>query len=422
MKDSSEELEIRDVFGDIRSTVQRSPTKKAWGQLCELLDKIDDAVLEDELLPYLRDHLSRWPRLKRPTPDRWWRRVARGEHEPRAALAGWRLMWGNMSEDDDDEREDSDFSIFTVLATCAIHPQLRSFLLSDGAEWHHNGGDVARFDAASGKLDALLLSNTSYHGEPYDSAYSPDGRLVAFAPVEEMRHGAVHVWGDHSLLWREDLSRPDEDDEGDEDDLDDSFETVLLAFSHDSARLAYMSTMRGFARIVDSETGALRAEITGIQDAAAIALHPTLDLIAVGDAAGVTLHNAAGPVTHHALPHPAHKLLFSRSGDQLAIAGAQLTVLDAAPAALTPHAAHPLFAGDDTQLWGGSWALAALPGGGFRAAVIDAATDGVCVVDSRSPAPVLLSEPGQLPESIAITHDGAHLLCGHVARVWLWTL
>jgi hypothetical protein len=97
-------------------------------------------------------------------------------------------------------------------------------------------------------------------------------------------------------------------------------------------------------------------------------------------------------------------------------------VLDAAPASLTPHATHPLFAGDDTQLWGGSWALAALPGGGFRAAVIDAATDGVCVVDSRSPAPTLLSEPGQLPESIAITHDGAHLLCGHVARVWLWTL
>jgi WD40 repeat protein len=424
MKDVSADLQINDVFGDIRSALQQEPSRAAWGQLCTLLDKIDDAVLEDELLPYLRDHLRRWPHIERPMPDRWWQQLTDEGKEPRAQLSGWRLLWANM---DDEEQEESGFDMFTALATCAIHPQLRTFLLGDAAEWHHNGGDIGRFDATTGRLETLLLSNNDYHGEPYDSAYSPDGQLVAFAPVEEMRHGAVHLWDETRARWIHSLSEHRNDEDELEDELEDGFEQVLLSFSHDSARLAYISSLHGIARIVDAKTGVIRAEFTDIHEPAAIALHPTRDLIAVlsrgehGDTIGLLGEDTES--SHTPIAPLAHKLLFSRDGATLAAAGQHLTTLALRDDALLQLHSIPLREpGSDEASWAPAIAIAALPHGGFRAVSVDPSGDGVCIADTLGSDLLTLSEPGQDPESVAITHDGQHILCGHVARVWLWSL
>jgi hypothetical protein len=325
MKDDGAEL--TQLFGDIRSAVQQKPTKKAWHHLCGLLDKLDDAVLEDELLPYLRAHLSQWPHIKRPMPASWWRRVARGEHEPRAVLAGWMLLWGDMGGGD--EREDSGFSMYTALCCCAIHPNLESFVLADAAEWHHNGGDIGRFRMATGKLDTLLLSNSTYHGEPSDCAYSPNGRLIALAPVEEMRRGAVHLWDDKVLRWQHELAAPQEDEY--EEDFGDEMEMVALAFSHDSALLAYTSALEGLVRLVDAQTGTVKLERRDLVSPCAPAIHPDNQTLAVWArghlGAGVYVLRGDEFVTFMEYDTP-YKMLWARDGAQLAALRDVLHVMD----------------------------------------------------------------------------------------------
>lgn len=333
------------------------------------------------------------------------------------------LLWGNMGEED--EQEDGDFSMYTALCSCAIHPQLDSFVLADAAEWHHNGGDIGRFRMATGKLDTLLLSNSTYHGEPSDCAYSPDGRLIALAPVEEMRRGAVHLWDDKALRWQHELAAPQADEDEYEEDFGDEMEAVALAFSHDSALLAYTSALEGLTRLVDAASGTVKLERRDLASPGAVAIHPDNQTLAVWARAeqgeGVYVLRGEQLVTFVACSAP-YNVMWARDGAQLAVLRDVLRVFDWDGATLSERSKLRLCEVDTGYALPHMGALAALEGGGFRAAVIDPQRDGVRVADTHSAQVLTLAEPGQTPESIAITWDGAQLLCGHVARVWLWRL
>jgi hypothetical protein len=458
------------LFGELRSLLQQ-PHAQSWQQLVAIIDSIDDAVFADELLPYLRDHLSKWPPLQRPIPDHWWHALTQTGDSLRAQLGGWRLIWRARDyelEDQEDDLEDQDedtseplddgFNLYTAVTTAAIHPQLKQALISDAAEWHHNGGDVALLNTADGSLLDLLLSGSDYHGEPYDSTFSPDGSLVAFAPVEETLRGQIHVWstdGAQHHAWPIGSDAPLDDDELE----DNNFETVLLAFSHDSQKLAAASCRTQKINIYNPLNGEMLWCIEGeyLVNLHAFALHPSKDQIAVihdgpngpylyvyGRQADHQLRPAPGSLDYARLiamavfglpsaqplmsaplpPGNFSKMTYSLDGTRLAAAGDSLVVWRVERGELIQEHAFKLCkAPHDNVVLTSNCSLVARESGHFRVAVIDEEVEGALVFDTQAPdQPITLSEPGQAPEAIALNATGTHLLCAHVARAWIWTL
>ena len=59
-------------FGDLRSLMQEAPSESVWTRLVALLDAWPRETLESEALPYVCEHLRRWPEeLERRVPDSW---------------------------------------------------------------------------------------------------------------------------------------------------------------------------------------------------------------------------------------------------------------------------------------------------------------------------------------------------------------
>ena len=62
------------LFGELRSTLQRPPSAEVWKQICELIDAlhdIDPELCVDRAVPYTADHLDGWPVGLREVPERW---------------------------------------------------------------------------------------------------------------------------------------------------------------------------------------------------------------------------------------------------------------------------------------------------------------------------------------------------------------
>lgn len=65
-------------FGDLRSLLQRPPTQATWARLCELLDELERARLEEEVFPYIEGRARAWPDELRVAPQRWVERAVEG--------------------------------------------------------------------------------------------------------------------------------------------------------------------------------------------------------------------------------------------------------------------------------------------------------------------------------------------------------
>jgi hypothetical protein len=62
------------LFGELRSLLQRPPSEATWLELCELLERAwldHPEAVENTLLPYAAQALSRWPDALRKMPGNW---------------------------------------------------------------------------------------------------------------------------------------------------------------------------------------------------------------------------------------------------------------------------------------------------------------------------------------------------------------
>ena len=58
--------------------MESSPTQQTWQILCDLVERADEDVLDELLLPYALSHLARWPQALRVAPRGWCARAADG--------------------------------------------------------------------------------------------------------------------------------------------------------------------------------------------------------------------------------------------------------------------------------------------------------------------------------------------------------
>lgn len=74
-------------FGDVRSLLQQPPSHQSWAQLCAWVERSDDEELEQAVLPYVRQHLSRWPDRMRAAPRAWLDRMLQDSKKRVPAMA-----------------------------------------------------------------------------------------------------------------------------------------------------------------------------------------------------------------------------------------------------------------------------------------------------------------------------------------------
>lgn len=267
------------------------PTKRVWREVCLFL-----AELDEEGLVEVAPRVLAWPAQQRPMPDDWWAQWTAGDVRPYHSLAGVRHLGhldvaegeGEMREEageaGDAEETGLDEASFYYGATAVAAPSDLSWVaLGAAAEWHHNGGDIVRWDTSDiAEKDRLtwFLEGADYHDEPHDMQVSPDGRMVVTS-VE----GRLHAWTAETgeELWTFPMSSgpsaPDEDErdhEDDEDDLDDQDEDeddfeddddfedggslgmddpVRIGFSGDGRRVAAGTCVSGRVTVMDADTG-----------------------------------------------------------------------------------------------------------------------------------------------------------------------
>ncbi|WP_310725314.1 PQQ-binding-like beta-propeller repeat protein [Streptomyces sp. N2A] len=265
------------------------PTKQVWHQVCLLL-----AELDEEGLAAVAPRVLAWPAQQRPMPDDWWAQWTAGDVRPYHSLAGVRHLGhlgvaegeGEVGEDAEVAEETGlDEAYFYHGATAVAVPSDLSWVaLGAAAEWHHNGGDIVRWDTVETDRLTWFLHGANYHDEPHDMQVSPDGRTVVTS-VE----GRLHAWSAATgeQLWTLPVSsgssgpsdRDDEDEEGDEDDFedeegdeddfeDDDFEDdfedevslgmddpVRIGFSGDGCRVATGTCVSGRVAVMEADTG-----------------------------------------------------------------------------------------------------------------------------------------------------------------------
>lgn len=85
-----------DLFGELRSLLQRAPSARHWVELCEHLDRFDEVTATEEVLPYVKDHLGRWPDDLRVAPRRWLEQAMEGHYTPALMLAR-QISWEGVT-------------------------------------------------------------------------------------------------------------------------------------------------------------------------------------------------------------------------------------------------------------------------------------------------------------------------------------
>ncbi|UZJ32736.1 hypothetical protein [Streptomyces endophytica] len=261
------------------------PTKQVWREVCLLL-----AELDEEELAAVAPRVLAWPAQQRPMPDDWWAEWRAGAVRPHHSLAGMRHLGhldgsqgecevGEEEEDEDEETGLAEASFPYGATAVAVPSGLSWVALGAAAEWHHNGGDIVRWDTVEKDRLTWFLNGARYHDEPHDMQAGPDGRIVVTS-VE----GHLHAWSAEAgqELWtlpvssgssdRDDDEEGEEDDdfedEGDEDDFEDDFEDddedegslgmddpVRIGFSGDGCRVAAGTCESGRVAVMEAETG-----------------------------------------------------------------------------------------------------------------------------------------------------------------------
>ncbi|MDT0319553.1 WD40 repeat domain-containing protein [Streptomyces millisiae] len=295
---------------EIRALLAARPDHAGWQRLCALLEQLTPDELA-ELTP----EVLRWPAAQRPMPDHWWAQWVGGDPRPHHALAGTRRLGrldsvetgtvpAPVAEDWDEERTenpdgepaedwpDAGFEegfeeggddgsagdpdgvppdgayFYNGVTAVAAPPGLRWLALAAAAEWHHDGGDIVRWDTTRDAPLVRYLDGGDYHDEAYDLQVSPDGQTVVTA-VE----GGWRAWSARTgePLWRIvprlASAGPDagaaKTDEGclSMDDL------VRFAFSADSRRLAVGTGGSDVVAVVETATGRVLLRVPEGEDA-----------------------------------------------------------------------------------------------------------------------------------------------------------
>ena len=71
-----------ELFGEIRSVVQCTPSAVLWQSLCELVERWPREQFTTELLPYLCANLVAWPSSLKVAPQRWIDTILAGKVSP----------------------------------------------------------------------------------------------------------------------------------------------------------------------------------------------------------------------------------------------------------------------------------------------------------------------------------------------------
>ncbi|WP_062204206.1 WD40 repeat domain-containing protein [Streptomyces sp. NBRC 109706] len=204
-----------------RELLSARPNEAGWWEICRLLERLPG----DELLA-LRPLVLRWPAAQRPMPDDWWARWTAGDIRPYHALAGTRALgrldhvetgtvprpvaedWADEPEEQPSDEEFLDCpeggegraAYFYNGASAVAAPSGLGWLaMAAAAEWHHNGGDIVRWETTRDAPLVWYLDGAGHHDESYDLAISPDDEVVV-AAVE----GAWVGWSVRTgeRLWR----------------------------------------------------------------------------------------------------------------------------------------------------------------------------------------------------------------------------
>jgi hypothetical protein len=88
------------LFGELRSLMQEAPSYEVWERVVEALDRWPEGTLEAEALPYVCDHLRRWPEAHdRAAPAAWAIAALDGGSSPRLlACATLRLQFAQVRD------------------------------------------------------------------------------------------------------------------------------------------------------------------------------------------------------------------------------------------------------------------------------------------------------------------------------------
>ncbi|GAB7029181.1 PQQ-binding-like beta-propeller repeat protein [Streptomyces sp. NPDC021749] len=310
------------------------PTKQVWHQVCLLLAELDEAGLAA-----VAPRVLAWPAQQRPMPDDWWAQWTAGDVRPYHSLAGMRHLGhldvaegegeaGAAEAEGAEEAEETglDEAYFYHGATAVAAPSDLSWVaLGAAAEWHHNGGDIVRWDTVEKDRLIWFLNGAHYHDEPHDMQVSPDGRMVVTS-VE----GHLHAWSAETgeELWTFPVSSSspfhpddDEDEEGNEDENDlDDFEDeadfddddfdddeddaevslgmddpVRIGFSGDGCRVAAGTCAAGRVTVMEADTGRVVLTVPAEEKAfGPVALDANGRLLAHASAEGRVVVRAVG--------------------------------------------------------------------------------------------------------------------------------
>ncbi|MDT0443302.1 WD40 repeat domain-containing protein [Streptomyces johnsoniae] len=240
------------------------PSRAGWLEICHLLEQLDERQL-GEVAP----RVLRWPAGQRPMPDAWWAQWVAGDVRPCHALAGTRRLGrldsvetGTVPVPVEDDREDGDSSqgayFYSGASAVAAAPGLRWLALAAAAEWHHNGGDVVRWDTTRDAPLVWFLGGGEYYDEAYDLAVSPDGGTVVTAVEGVWRAWSAAgepLWEVRPHVGAEDAPCFSRDD------------LVRFAFSANGERLAVGTGSTDVVAVVETGTGKVLLHVPEGQDA-----------------------------------------------------------------------------------------------------------------------------------------------------------
>lgn len=274
------------------------PGEAAWQETCRLLEQLDDADLRA-----VTPRVLRWPAGRRRMPDHWWTQWVAGNIRPYHALAGTRRLGrldrvetgtvpvpatDDWAADDgtadngtgqdtpgggaDGGAGDEAACFYHGASTVAVPTGLRWLVLGAGAEWHHGGGDIVRWDTTRDAPLIWYLRGEDCHDEAYDLEISPDGSTVVTA-VE----GSWQAWSARTgeRLWQLGLRSDDGGDgapsglpglpddpgasaaAGVKEGCHSMDDLVRFGFSADGRRLAVGTGSSDVVAVVEARTGAV---------------------------------------------------------------------------------------------------------------------------------------------------------------------